>query len=106
DYTAGTPLDGADQVRKVLITRQDPGGAAAVPVRSGNLAWAIEGVGQAYDHEAPLGVAVAYTAVPLYADGTWGPSSSLAVVVPAPDPGHSKDLWIKSIDQPGLSMRV
>lgn len=107
DYTAGdTPLAEAADVRKVLIARQDPGAAAAVPVRSGNLAWAIEGSGQAYDHEAPLGVAVAYTARPLYADGTWGPETSLAVVVPAPNPGQSKDLWLKSLESPGLSLRV
>jgi len=107
DYTAGdTPLAEAADVRKVLITRQDPGAVGPVPVRSGNLAWAIEGSGQAYDHEAPLGVAVAYTARPLYADGTWGPETSLAVVVPAPSPGQSKDLWLKSLESPGLSLRV
>lgn len=107
DYTAGdTPLAEAADVRKALITRQDPGAAGPVPVRSGNLAWAIEGTGTAYDHEAPLGVAVAYTARPLYADGTWGPETSLAVVVPAPSPGHSRDLWLKSLEDPGLSMRV
>ncbi|MFE5159637.1 hypothetical protein ACFRNT_14175 [Streptomyces sp. NPDC056697] len=106
DYTAGTPLGRAADVRQVLLVRQDPGAAAPVPVRSGDLAWAVEGVGQAYDHEAPLGVAVAYTARPLYADGTWGPTSSLAVVVPAPAPGETRDMWIKSIEAPGLSLRV
>ncbi|WP_215456681.1 hypothetical protein [Streptomyces sp. ATCC 21386] len=107
DYMAGdTPLAEAADVRKALITRQDPGAAGPVPVRSGNLAWAIEGTGTAYDHESPLGVAVAYTARPLYADGTWGPETSLAVVVPAPSPGHSRDLWLKSLEDPGLSMRV
>ncbi|MBP5918786.1 hypothetical protein F3K34_44220 [Streptomyces sp. LBUM 1486] len=106
DGTASTPLTDVADVRKVLITRQDPGAAEAVPVRSGNLAWAVEGIGQAYDHEAPLGVAVAYTATPLYADGTWGPSTSLAVTVPAPAVAQTKDLWIKSLETPGLSMRV
>ncbi|MFI1678845.1 hypothetical protein [Streptomyces sp. NPDC020607] len=107
DYTAGsTPLAQAADVRKVLITRQSPGAAAPAPVRSGNLAWAIEGIGQAYDHEAPLGVAVAYTARPLYANGTWGPETSLAVVVPAPPVAQSKDLWLKSLEAPGLSLRV
>lgn len=106
DGTASTPVPDVADVRKVLITRQDPGAAEAVPVRSGNLAWAVEGIGQAYDHEAPLGVAVAYTAVPLYADGTWGPSTSLAVTVPAPAVAESKDLWVKSLEDPGLSMRV
>lgn len=106
DYTAGdTPLGAAADVRKVLLTRQDPG-ADAIGVRSGDLAWAVEGIGQAYDHEAPLGVAVAYTARPLYADGTWGPATSLGLLVPAPPPAQSKDLWLKSIESPGLSMRV
>jgi hypothetical protein len=105
DYTAGTPLAGAATVMQVRITRTDPG-AAPVPVRSADLAWAIEGVGTAYDSEAPLGVAVVYTAVPVYADGTTGPSSSLAVTVPAPEPGADRDLWLKSLDEPGLSMRV
>lgn len=106
DYTAGTPLAGAAQVMKVLITRQDPGAAAPVSVRSGDLAWAIEGVGQAYDHEAPLGVAVAYMARPQYKDGTWGPESALGLTVPAPLPAQPKDLWLKSLETPGLSMRV
>jgi hypothetical protein len=106
DYRDGTPLAGAAQVRKVQITRQDPGAAAPVGVRSGDLAWALEGVGQAYDHEAPLGVAVVYSARPQYADGTWGPTSSLGLVVPAPAPAETKDLWLKSVDTPGLSMRV
>ncbi|MEV0526642.1 hypothetical protein AB0I66_24675 [Streptomyces sp. NPDC050439] len=106
DYTAGdTPLDSAADVRKVHLTRQDPG-ASPVGVRSGDLAWAVEGIGQAYDHEAPLGVAVAYTARPLYADGSWGPATSLGLVVPAPPAAQSKDLWLKSIESPGLSMRV
>lgn len=106
DYRDGTPLAGAAQVRKVQITRQDPGAAVPVGVRSGDLAWALEGVGQAYDHEAPLGVAVVYSARPQYADGTWGPTSSLGLVVPAPLPAQTKDLWLKSVDTPGLSMRV
>ncbi|MEU0216854.1 hypothetical protein ABZ281_17795 [Streptomyces sp. NPDC006265] len=97
---------GWQDIRKVAITRQDPGAAAPVGVRSGDLAWAIEGVGQAYDHEAPLGVAVAYTARPQYADGSWGDESSLGLVVPAPAPAQTRDLWLKSLEEPGLSMRV
>lgn len=105
DYTDGTALPGAASVMQVRITRTDPG-AAPVPVRSADPAWAIEGVGTAYDSEAPLGVAVVYTAVPVYADGSTGPSSSLAVTVPAPEPGDDRDLWIKSVDEPGLSLRA
>lgn len=104
DYTAGTPYGSAADVRKVRIMRQDPGGAAAVPVRSADTAWAIEGVGAAYDHEAPLGVAVVYAATAILADGSEGPTSSLSVTVPEPDP--PADVWIKSIDTPGLSARV
>jgi hypothetical protein len=104
DYTASTPLAGAADVLQVLITRQDPGADAPVPVRSADLAWALAGIGTAYDHEAPLGVGVVYTARPLYADGTWGPASSLAVTVP--EPSQPADVWIKSIDDPGLSARV
>ncbi|MFF7365613.1 hypothetical protein [Streptomyces sp. NPDC008125] len=106
DYTAATtPLADVADVRQVRITRTDPGGSPA-PVRSADPAWAIEGVGTAYDHELPLGVAVVYTATPLYADGSEGPASSLAVTVPAPEPGEDRDLWIKSLDDPGLSARV
>lgn len=92
-------------IRKVRITRTDPGAAAPVPVRSGDAAWAIEGVGTAYDHEAPLGVAVIYTAIALYEDGSEGPTSSVSVTVPAPEVGADDDLWIKSVDEPGLSTR-
>jgi hypothetical protein len=105
DYTAGTALPGAANVMQVRITRTDPG-AAPVLVRSADPAWAIEGVGTAYDSEAPLGVGVVYTATAIYADGSSGPVSSLAVTVPAPEPGDERDLWIKSLDEPGLSMRA
>ncbi|MFD4273826.1 hypothetical protein R2B67_26290 [Streptomyces cyaneofuscatus] len=101
-----TALPGAAAVRQVRIVRQDPGAPAPVPVRSADPAWAIGGAGTAYDHEAPLGVAVIYTATPLYADGTTGPSSSLAVTVPAPAPGQVRDVWLKSIDNPSLSLRA
>lgn len=94
-----------DSIRKVRITRQDPGTVVPLPVRSGDSAWALGGVGSAYDHEAPLGVAVIYTATPVYADGSTGASSSLAVTVPAPSRGPG-DVWIKSIDEPGISARV
>lgn len=101
-----TAVPDAEQIRKVRIVRQDPGAVEPVPVRSADLAWALDGAGQAYDHEAPLGVAVVYTATPQYADGSWGPSSSLGLVVPAPAPAQTKDLWLKSVEEPGLSMRV
>ncbi|GGQ81339.1 hypothetical protein [Streptomyces flaveolus] len=101
-----TAVPNAAEVLQVRITRTDPGATEPVPVRSGDPAWAVEGVGAAYDHEAPLGVPVIYTATPIYQDGSTGPSSALAVTVPAPEPGEDRDLWVKSIDEPGLSMRV
>lgn len=90
-------------IRKVRIMRSDPG-KPAVPVRSADTAWAIEGVGAAYDHEAPLGVAVVYTATPILADGSTLAPSSLSVTVTEPDP--PADVWIKSLDEPALSARV
>lgn len=100
-----TPMN-PQNIRHVRIVRQDPGAAVPVPVRSADPAWAIGGVGTAYDHEAPLGVAVVYTATPVYADGSTGASSSLAVTVPAPLPGQARDVWLKSLDAPGLSLRA
>lgn len=105
NYTAGTALATAADVRQVRLTRTDPGAGGPVPVRSGDAAWAIEGVGTAYDTEAPLGVAVIYSATAVYADGSTGPTSSLSVTVPAPLAGDDDDLWIKSLDEPGLSTR-
>ncbi|MCX4661505.1 hypothetical protein [Streptomyces uncialis] len=106
NYTASTPLAGAAQVLRTRIVRQDPGHGLPVPVRSGDAAWTVAGVGAAYDHEAPLGRPVAYTATPIYMDGTTGPASSVAIVVPAPAVGARDDLWIKSLDAPGLSVRA
>ena len=104
NYTAGTPLAQAADVRKIRLTRQDPGAPAGVPVRGADPAWAVEGRGQAYDHEAPLGVGVTYTVRPQFADGAWGPESSLGLTIPEPAP--VADVWVKSLDEPGLSARV
>ncbi|MGW7473654.1 hypothetical protein ACWGIT_18925 [Streptomyces cyaneofuscatus] len=101
-----TALPNTANVRQVRIVRQDPGAREPVPVRSADPAWALGGVGTAYDHEAPLGVAVIYTATPVYADGTTGPTSSLAVTVPAPVPGEVRDVWLKGLDNPSLSLRA
>lgn len=103
DYTAGTPLAAAATVQQVRILRT-AAGAPPVPVRSADPAWAVGGVGRAYDHEAPLGAAVIYTATPIYANGTTGPTSALAVTVPPPD--APTDVWLKSLEAPGLSVRV
>lgn len=77
-----------------------------VPVRSGDMAWAPGGVAIAYDHEAPLGVASSWTAVPHFSDGTTGAESSAAVLtVPNPVAGKT-GVWLKSVEQPSLSRAV
>jgi len=99
-----TPYASAANVHKVRITRLDPGATEAVPVRSADRAWALGGTGRAYDHEAPLGVGVVYSATPLLADGSEGPTSTVALSIPAPV-GWS-DVWLKSLDDPGSSLLV
>ncbi|MFD5504599.1 hypothetical protein ACFWJS_33650 [Streptomyces sp. NPDC127061] len=91
-------------IRQVRITRRNPDGKQ-LPVRSADPAWAIGGIGRAYDHEAPLGVPVSWTATPIYVDGTTGPSSTVALTVPAPT-WEDADVWLKHVDTPGLSARV
>ncbi|WP_326742586.1 hypothetical protein [Streptomyces sp. NBC_01768] len=91
-------------IRQVRITRRNPDGKQ-LPVRSADPAWAIGGMGRAYDHEAPLGVPVSWTATPIYVDGTTGPSSTVALTVPAPT-WEDADVWLKHVDTPGLSARV
>jgi len=74
-------------------------------VRSGDPVWSPGGYGLCYDHEAPLGVAVLYVATPLLADGQPAADSS-EVAVTIPPPTYPKDVWIKSTNRPGASMRV
>lgn len=76
------------------------------PVRSGDLAWAPGGIAVAYDHEAPLGVALSWTAVPVNADGSTGtPSSAATLSMPNPTPGTAGS-WLKSTLAAGLSRTV
>ncbi|MEU3603057.1 hypothetical protein ABZ714_30760 [Streptomyces sp. NPDC006798] len=99
DYTAATPRP--ERVRFVRIGAD----GAEVPVRGGDTAWAPGGVAVAYDHEAPLGGATVWHAYPISSTGTVGArSAGAAVAVPEPEP--LLDVWIKSIADPALSMRV
>lgn len=83
---------------RVRFTRS-PG----VLVRSGDPAIAAGGLAVAYDHEAPLGVAVSWTATPIWRDGTEGAvAQGVALVIPAPE-GR---VWLKSIDDPNLSLSL
>lgn len=79
-----------------------------VVVRSGDPALSYDRIVYAYDHEAPLGRAVTYRAVPMLFGGVEGATSAGAsVVMPAPagtasDPG----VWCKSLEDPTLSMQL
>ncbi|MER7623955.1 hypothetical protein [Streptomyces sp. NPDC126503] len=79
--------------------------AVEVPVRGGDLAWAPGGMAVAYDHEAPLGVSSSWYAYPVGWDGTVGARSDGAAVTP-PEPAAPRDVWLKSLVDPALSMRV
>jgi hypothetical protein len=75
-------------------------------VRSGDTTWAPGGIAVAYDHEAPLGVASSWTAVPVNTDGTMGTASTVAVLT-VPSPTNLKaSVWLKSVIQPSLSRAV
>lgn len=76
-------------------------------VRSGNPARSYDMVVFAYDHEAPLGRACSYRAVPVMADGSNGPTTFPASVYVTQPAGTFKDpgLWAKCLDDPGKSMR-
>lgn len=77
-----------------------------VMVRSGDPAWAPGGIAFAYDHEVPLGAASSWTAVPIFPDGTVG-SASLAAALTVPfDVSDFRTIWLKSITNPGLSLRL
>lgn len=77
-------------------------------VRSGNPAKSYDQIVYAYDHEAAIGRAAAYRAVPKMADGSDGPSTDrVGVYVTMPqgsytDPG----VWAKCLDDPAKSMRL
>ena len=69
-------------------------------VRSGDPAWAPGGIGFAYDHEAPLSTSTAWTAVPIFADGSEGSASTAATVTTAGIPA-GYDFVVKPTSDPG-----
>lgn len=91
------PLDG------VRFIRTNPDGSQ-VAVRSGDVALAPGRIAVAYDHEAPLGVGVGWHAVPVLGGVEGEPSDGVTLSVPAPE--WPLDLWLKSLEDPGLSLRV
>lgn len=92
NYTTADPLP-----QKVRFFRGD-----GTLVRSGDPAWAPGGLAIAYDHEAPIGAAAPYYAVPLYRDGSTGDSSA-TVAVQMPAPRGAREVWIKSPLNPARS---
>lgn len=95
---------GSDLVR---VSRVNPDGSQVL-VRSGDPCYAPGGGGVVYDHEAPLGRAVEYRAAPLFPDGSTGQVSVVSVQVPEPRSlgNEPRDSWLKSLDEPDLSLRA
>jgi len=77
-----------------------------LPVRSGDPAWSPGGIAYAYDHEAPLGVSSSWTAAPVLADGSLGAASTSASVTVPFDISDYRSVWLKSIDDPALSLKL
>lgn len=90
----------------ILFYRVDADGTIS-NVRSGDLARSPGGRAVAYDHEAPLGVSSTWYIMAYNADGTTsGPYGGVGMTVPAAGTGiHDPSTWIKSLDDPNLSMR-
>jgi len=87
-------------VRTVRFFRED--GAA---VRSGSPARAIGNAAMAYDAEMLLGVVQSWYAVPEFYDGSVGAATEL-VTLTVPAPGLFKNVWLKSVTNPNLAVRV
>lgn len=99
DYTAAPVLP-----QRVRFVRVGTDGTVA-EVRGGDAAWAPGGLAVAYDHEAPLGAASVWFAYPVDTSGAAGaPSEGVALAVP--EPNVPRDVWLKSITDPGLALRV
>lgn len=79
------------------------------PVRSGNPAGTSGGVANAYDFEARNGRVASWVAQPVYLSPTGekvlGPATQPVSITP-PDLTGEYSMWIKSITDPYLSMRV
>lgn len=90
-----------DKLAKVRFIRDN-----TIPVRSGNDAWAVGGIANAFDMEAPLGTPVTWFAQPVDQDGlpVGDPSQVLSLVLPIPvEPYNS---WLKSLNAPNLSQLI
>jgi len=92
--------DPSHALKKVRFIRDD-----GVRVRSGDDAWAPGGWAYAFDNEAHPGDHVLYQAFPVDKNGNLGTGSEqLSIQVPALP--ASKDCWLKSVEQPTLSMQL
>ncbi|MFF9624289.1 hypothetical protein [Streptomyces griseosporeus] len=99
DYSTAVPVP-----QKVRFVRVGSDGVE-VPVRGGDLAWAPGGVAFGYDHEAELGVSSSWYAYPITAAGAVGARSQGAGMA-MPEPEAPRDVWLKAVTTPSLSLRV
>lgn len=98
DYSDADPVP-----QKVRFVRVADG--TEVRVRGGDAAWAPGGIAVGYDHEPELGASSSWYAYPIAADGTVGDRSD-GVGMTLPEPDQPRDVWLKSVSAPGLSLRV
>lgn len=96
DFSATVP-----QPVKVRFYRGD--GSA---VRSGDVAWAPDGLAHAYDHEASPGETNTYFAMPLDVDGVQSGDVSDSLGVTLPWSVDVSDVWVKNLQDPSKSLHI
>lgn len=101
-FSPYVPPTWPSNLARVRFYRED-----GTPVRSGSPAAVPGGIAYAYDREAPLGVVTSWYAVPEFADGTVGPKTQLvSLQIPAPSLFDTRGVWLKSVSNPNLAVRV
>lgn len=88
-----------DGLRKVRFERDGQ------PIRSGNTAWAIGGIADAFDYEIAPGQVAIYQAFPLDIDEEPFGDPTEALAITAMDIHEDYDCWLKSISDPSLMAR-
>ena len=102
DYDGPFRLPSYPAVKRVRVIRTNPDGTDVI-VRGADPAWAPGGMGVAYDFEAPLSAAVSYRVEGLGWAGDTVLATSQAAAISTTEPAQ---VWLKSVDDPGLSMQV
>lgn len=96
--------DFSAQVPQPLMVRFYRGDGS--PVRSGDVAYAPDGLAHAYDHEASPGEVNAYSAMPLDLDGVQSGDMSDSVGVTLPWSVSTSDVWLKNLADPSKSLHI